>query len=237
MAEMVPVGVASAGWGISSCVYRCSIPALRVLRTGWAHPIRNSVAADGRIKMVIPPELERIWFVDDSHKRFPDRFESISYLNLPAVLIEIPISLPTTWPESWRPKWAWALGLDGFRALSWPLWALPFWFFSGRGIDSYFRNGFHISAFEAFAMGLLSAAIAVATIGIAACVPSRDDEAYMRWMVVFCAMWFAFGVICQLAWWRQRRYRRAVAETRARAEQTPPVSPLERSPMQSNRAR
>jgi hypothetical protein len=208
------------------------IPALHVLRKGWAHPIQSSRAVDGRLTMLIPPELARIWLADETRKRFPDRFEAISYLNLPAVLVEILISLPTTWPDSWSPHWAWALGLDGFRAVSWPLWALPFWFFSGRGMDSFFRDEVRISAFEAFSMGLFSAAIAVATIGIATCAPFRKDEAYMRWMIVPCAMWVGFGVICQLAWWRHWRAHRVATEIPAKTERTPPALPPERSQTQ-----
>jgi hypothetical protein len=194
------------------------VSTLHLLRIGWDHPIRRSIGADGRINLVIPSEAEKFWLADEVHKRFPNSFESISYLNLPAVLVEIGISLPTTWPDSWTPSWALVIGLDGFRALSWPLWALPFWFSSGRGVDSYFRNGFNISAFEAFVMALLSAAITVATIGIAVCAPLRDDESYMRWGVVPCAMWIAFGVICQLAWWRQRSVRRAPPEIQSTTE-------------------
>jgi hypothetical protein len=139
--------------------------------------------------------------------RFPTQFEDVWYLNVPAMLVEIGISLPTSWPESYRPAWAWPIGLDGFRALTWPVWAVPFWFLAGRGIDSFFGRG-HISAVEAFFMGLLGLAILLLGLGIALSEPSSLHPGYEAWMAAPAAMWFAFGVLCQMAWWFQRKGRK-----------------------------
>lgn len=114
-------------------------PAFRALR----NPPPLFRAPDGRIVIDMRIPAARPWAELDMAKRFPSRFEDVFYLNMPASLVEIGISLPTSWPESYRPGWAWPLGLYGFRAITWPIWALPFWFFAGRGIDSVFR-GKHI---------------------------------------------------------------------------------------------
>jgi hypothetical protein len=147
--------------------------------------------------------------LEEGGPRFPTRFESIAWLNLPGILVEIPLSLPTTWPDSYFPHWAWPIDLDGFRALSWPVWALPFWFGAGRGLDNLEGYG-NITAAEAFLMGLLS--VAMALCAIAASLAGSDPSLhppYERWALLPIAMWFTFGAICQLAWWRQRRHTRS----------------------------
>jgi len=124
-------------------------PALRMLR----NPPQFSRGADGKFVIDLRNPAVQEWLAE-GRPRFPSRFEDVWYLNMPACLVEIGISLPTSWPESYRPKWSWPVGLDGFRALSWPVWALPFWFFAGRGIDSLLHER-AISAFESFFLGVV----------------------------------------------------------------------------------
>jgi hypothetical protein len=164
------------------------------------HPPKLCRAADGKIVIDLRDPAVKQW-MQQGGPRFPTRFEDIYYLNVPAMLVEIGISLPTSWPESYRPAWAWPIGLDGFRALTWPIWALPFWFFAGRGIDSFFQRG-RISAAEAVLMGLLGAAIALFGTGLALSEPTELHPGYEAWIAAPAAMWFAFGVMCPMA----RRY-------------------------------
>ncbi|HTW46509.1 MAG TPA: hypothetical protein VMD92_01100 [Acidobacteriaceae bacterium] len=171
------------------------------------HLFRNP---DGKIILDLRNPAVARW-LQEGGPHFPTRFEDIYYLNVPAMLVEIGISLPTSWPESYRPAWAWPIGLDGFRALTWPIWALPFWFFAGRGIDSFTGRG-QISAIEAFFMGLLGFAVAFLGLGIVLSEPSSLHPGYEAWMAAPAAMWSAFGVVCQMAWWLQRKNRRERAE-------------------------
>ena len=173
-------------------------PAFRMLR----NPPQFLRAADGGVVIDLRNPAIQQWLAEGG-PRFPSRFEDVWYLNMPACLVEIGISLPTSWPESYRPHWSWAVGLDGFRALTWPIWALPFWLFAGRGIDSLFQ-GRSISAFEAFFMGLVGFCFGLLAV-ILACNPGRFDDAYMRWIALPGLMWIAFSVICLVAWWKQRR--------------------------------
>jgi len=153
----------------------------------------------------------RRWF--DHGSRFPSHFEDVYYLNIPAILIEIPISLPTSWPDSYRPSWAWPLGLDGFRAITWPIWALPFWFFAGRGVDTLTKRG-HVTAGETFLMGFLALAMLLfAAADLFAGSDRSIHQPYEQWALLPIAMWIAFGIICQIAWWRQRRDRTRAAVT------------------------
>lgn len=177
-------------------------PAFRLLQ----NPPRLSRAADGKIVIDLRNPAVQLWLAEGG-PRFPSRFEDVWYLNIPGAVAEIGISLPTSWPESYSPGWAWPLGLDGFRALTWPIWALPFWFLAGRGIDSRFHAK-HISAFEAFFMAAVGLSIGVLAVAIA-CDPGEFGEPYMRWVALPGAMWIAFSVICLIAWWKERRARRS----------------------------
>lgn len=167
-------------------------------------------AANGKIVVNMKDPAAARWLREPG-PRFPSRFQDVYFLNIPGMLIEIVVSLPTTWPDSYRPSWAWPIGLDGFRALTWPIWALPFWFVSGRGLDSLL-NRVHISAFEAFLMGLLSSLILIAVIGIASCARPDPEERYIEWAILPCLLWIGFGLVCQIAWWRQRRGHRNIGQ-------------------------
>ena len=169
------------------------------------NPPQLSRTAQGKIVLDLRNPAVQQWLAE-SEPRFPSRFEDVSYLNLPGTVVEIGISLPTSWPQSYRPHWSSPIGLDGFRALTWPIWALPFWFFAGRGIDSLFRRK-HISAFEAFFMGAIGLCWGFVALGIA-CDPG-EFEPYMRWVALPGVMWIVFSVICLIAWWKQRRARRS----------------------------
>lgn len=58
----------------------------------------------------------------------------IAALNMPAYFIEFVVSLPISWPSSWHPE---GMIPDVWRALSFPFFALPAWWFAGRGIDAF----------------------------------------------------------------------------------------------------
>lgn len=174
------------------------------------HPPQLFRNSDGKIIIDMRDPAVARW-LQEGGPRFPSRFEDIYYLNVPAILIEIGYSLPTSWPQSYRPHWAWPIGLDGFRALTWPIWALPFWWMAGRGIDSYF-HGRRISAFEAFLMALLGIFVFLVGAVVAFSESSSPPLSYEAWIALPAAMWLAFGVLCQMAWWLQRRNRKKLKE-------------------------
>ncbi len=165
-------------------------------------------ATTGKIIIDMADPAVQRWLAE-RRPRFPSRFEDVWYLNVPALLVEIAIDLPTAWPDYYRPAWSWPLGLDGYRALTWPIWALPLWFFAGRGLDSLFRR-YKITGAEAFFIGSFSFLIALFTILAVICGGLQSvDERYQIWELLPLAMWFGFGVICQIAWWRQRKEHKA----------------------------
>jgi hypothetical protein len=171
-------------------------PAFHLLR----HPPQLCRTAAGEIVYDMRDPAVRRWLNKDISP-FPPRFDDVWYLNFPGAAGEVALSLKAKWAHPYFPAWSWRVGTSGFFALTWPIWALPFWFAAGRGLDGFFRDG-RISALEAFVMGAQSLPMGlVVMIALLA-----SDRAYQRWAVAPAAMWLAFGVICQIAWWRQRRH-------------------------------
>lgn len=180
-------------------------PAVQLMRS----PPRFYRLPNGKFTIDMRNPAVQRWLADGG-PRFPSRFEDVWYLNFPAILLEMPTGLLATAVRGdYRPAWTWPLGPDGYRALTLPTFALPFWFLAGRGIDALGKRG-RTTAFEAFLMGFIGLAMLLSA---AAFLFSGSDPslhpAYEQWAQVPIAMWFAFGVICQIAWWRQRAERKA----------------------------
>lgn len=96
------------------------------------------------------------------------------------------------------------------RSLMWPILCLPFWWLAGRGVDGFLAslqisNKPSIRGFEAWAMALLGACIMILGTGLAFMSNAEEDGLTMRWLLVPGVIWFAFGIISWLAWWRQRK--------------------------------
>lgn len=59
----------------------------------------------------------------------------VAATNLPGFVGELLISRSTkTWPMSWHPA---SIMLDSWRAISYPILCLPFWWFAGLGLDGF----------------------------------------------------------------------------------------------------
>jgi hypothetical protein len=80
--------------------------------------------------MTMPYETARRFVLEGAALRAS---HLISALNMPAFFVDVLISLPTSWPDSWKPH---GMILDVWRGFAFPFFALPAWWFAGRGIDS-----------------------------------------------------------------------------------------------------
>jgi hypothetical protein len=167
------------------------------------HPPRLCRDASGKTVLDMSDPAAQQWKNKEA-PRFTLQFAGVAYLNAPGILAELGISSATTWPHVYQPDWSWPIGLAGFCALTWPIWALPFWVAAGRGIDGLFRRC-RITALEAFVMGALSLLIVIVVPWAGFGESVAPEGPFRRWSLVPLAMWFAFGVICQVAWWLQRR--------------------------------
>lgn len=127
----------------------------------------------------------------------------LTAVNLPGMLVEVLSSLRTTWPESWHPA---ALELFSWRALVYPLYALPAWWFAGLSLDALFgRRKMHWLPM-ALALGLFAFCTLMA--GVAPFIGElRTSEDFS--LASGMGLWAVLFGIAPLAWWRQRSRRAA----------------------------
>ena len=161
-------------------------------------------------------QFQMVIITTEPNPWFRSRYEAIGLLNFPgmfgAVLID---RLTPAWPYDWTPAWTEPLGMWGWRALSWPVFDLPFWWLAGRGLDAFISSlnannvNCRIRWFEGWGFAILGTIIAIFCAGLSLMPDPRGDFPEMRWQFLPGIMWFVFGLISLLAWWRQRRARGA----------------------------
>ena len=126
------------------------------------------------------------------------------------MLVELAVDLPTTWPDSWYPSFPYPFGdLWFWRAVSWPIYALPLWWLGGRAIDSL-RKGNplftpRIHLFEAIIMGSIGTLTGIVGVGLFFTDESGSPRDGMKWVVVPSLLWLGLGILSIVAWIRQRR--------------------------------
>lgn len=141
----------------------------------------------------------------------PDPLKAVALLNIPSMFGEMAISLPTTWPESWHPNLSFPFdGLWFWRAITWPIYALPLWWLGGRTIDALRDRGRfpfrpRIRLVEAIAMGLIGAFSCILGIGLLLDSDPDGLRDGMRWVFVPALLWFSFGLLSVIAWVKQKR--------------------------------
>ncbi len=146
----------------------------------------------------------------DRHRTLPDPLQISAFLNMPALLVEILVSLPTTWPDSWYPMLPFPFGdLFFWRAISWPIYALPLWSLAGRALDAL-RRGEHspsrpITLFEVILMGAIGALSAVCGMGISLTEDPEGLHAGLRWLWLPGLLWLSLGILPAIARRRQRK--------------------------------
>jgi len=124
--------------------------------------------------------------------------KTITAINMPGTFGEILVSLPTSWPESWRPA---ALPLFSWRAFSFPFFALPAWWFAGRGLDALL--GWRQPRWWTLLIGtLLCAGFLTLVLGFRFGL-SAQDRADIGWVLVGCALWTALLAPFPAVWIRQ----------------------------------
>jgi len=128
----------------------------------------------------------------------------ITALNIPGVAVELLIDLPLTFPESWHPA---HLDLFEWRALVFPFYCLPFWWFAGLGIDGLLRK--RILRWFALMPGTLLAAFFLtgALAGIfGTTAADRGDSKYDA-MMCGVLLWTLLFAGFPASWIRNRRFR------------------------------
>jgi hypothetical protein len=126
----------------------------------------------------------------------------IAALNTPAFLIEFLISIPISWPSSWHPE---GMTPDVWRALSFPFFALPAWWFAGRSIDACLLRQRPNWAITVIAI-LFSTLFVILFCGLrfGLSTPERDGVTFPLWGF---PLWAALFAVYPAAWIRSRRRR------------------------------
>lgn len=124
----------------------------------------------------------------------------ISALNMPAFFVEVLISLPTSWPDSWRPH---GMILDVWRGFAFPFFALPAWWFVGRGIDSLML-GQKPRTVATVTSAVLCIGFIVIFCGLRFALTSSELEGE-TWPLWGLALWAVLFSAFPAAWIRSRR--------------------------------
>ena len=126
---------------------------------------------------------------------------SIQALNLPAFSVELLVDRSTrAWPSTWTPS-----GMDFFtwRALVFPIYCLPFWYFVGLGLESL--SGRRKLKWPALLLGtLLWGFFLFLVLGLRFGLSAEDrgDIVYAFWGFY---LWVVLFSVFPIAWVRQRR--------------------------------
>ena len=115
----------------------------------------------------------------------------LTALNLPAFIVELLLSV-RTWPTTWQPS---GFTLWGWRALTFPIFALPAWYYIGVGIDGLLGSvGLHV--WNAIVSSLFAAACAILGGGLTVALPAADREPGLKWITAGFMLWaLLFGTV------------------------------------------
>ena len=163
----------------------------------------------GRYTTTIPRER---WLAFALESASVQCSRAITGSNIPGTAGEVLISLPTSWPESWHPD---GLTLPAWRAVTWPLFCLPAWWFVGRGLDGLL-GGRRLHWVSLVTGSILCVFFAVLFIGLRVTLEANDRAD--PW--VFCGLGFwavAFG-LPPFAWVKQWRRKRSARMSQAVAD-------------------
>lgn len=141
-------------------------------------------------------------------------------INSPVVLVQMPYILLNPDKMEWVPE---GMSTDVWRALSWPVIGMAFWWSASRGLRALF--GFRrfgpvprLSIIEAVLAASLVICGIGATVGIATTThDDRVDAPFMALLAGFC-IWGMLGGAMLTAWilqWRARRGRKRVSAAAA----------------------
>jgi hypothetical protein len=162
------------------------------------------VVINGDLMMVTPPSSLILWTHDADNA-----FEMVSAFNAPSLIFQIPSIVLSQDRKDWHPE---SIDFKAWRAITWPLLALPFWWMAGRGLEAIFAAkrkiiepaiGWTTTTISFFLMAAGSAL----GIGFLFAGPDRHDL-HLQVFVAGCVMWgvlASFTVVARLAQWRLRR--------------------------------
>jgi hypothetical protein len=154
----------------------------------------------GNFTMMVPRSR---FFAVALHSGTFESSHTITALNVPSIFVELPITLATRSQSVWHPYF---YMLDDWRALVWPIYCLPFWWFAGTGLDA-------LSGRKPLRWGiLLGGTLFFILFALMFCLlqfgesPSERSETIVPiWGCAFWAYLFAFMPAAWIRQWRMRK--------------------------------
>jgi hypothetical protein len=169
-------------------------------------PIRLTVIH--ALHITLPPIIEQT-MVADCLRWSPKQdffLSSVIALNIPAGLIQLPYAMNTPTKREWSPK-----GMNDliWRAVTWPILCLPFWWIAGRAIDALSAEKYRfvkprIGLMET-AIGSIWAAVgALLFLGFLIAAGVKKDPGLTR-IAAAGGLWTLLGALSLIARFRQKR--------------------------------
>jgi hypothetical protein len=126
----------------------------------------------------------------------------IGALNIPAIAIDLLVDLATTFPESWHPA---LLTVFQWRAICYPFFSLPFWWFAGVGVDGLLRRRV-LRWFSLVPGTLLAALFLIGLAGETFGLPPNDRKGTLYFaMMSGILLWALLFAAFPASWIRNRR--------------------------------
>jgi hypothetical protein len=162
-----------------------------------AHGSPTAHIGSGQFAMQIPRQ-HFLWFAfwaATTHSA-----HAITAINVPGTIPEVLLSLPTSWPTSWRPA---GLTLDSWRAVIFPFFCLPAWWFAGLGLDSLLgRRQLH---WATFLLGTIFSLLFITLFLGFRFGMSASERIGINWVLWGLGLWALLFATFPCAWLRQRR--------------------------------
>jgi hypothetical protein len=133
---------------------------------------------------------------------------SVAALNLPAGLVQLPYAMFNTTKRDWMPA---EMDFRIWRAVTWPLLCVPFWWIAGRAIDALTRLKHRlvtpiIGWTETIIGFVLMAACGTGFFGLLFGLPKEDRTLELTRFVAGCGLWALLGGLSVVARFRQWRF-------------------------------
>jgi hypothetical protein len=169
-----------------------------------APPVNFTLNADGKLDLPSDPQFQKRISAQEN------ALDMVGLFNLPAVLVQIPYITFNESHREWMPGFIPSFAFRSWRAISWPLLALPFWWMAGRGVEALAaarrklvvpRIGW-ASTLISFLIMAGGTTLAVGFVFFAG--PDRADP-QLRLLATASGMWGVLGsltVVAKLAQWR-----------------------------------
>jgi hypothetical protein len=134
--------------------------------------------------------------------------QTVSAINLPAGLLQLPSIIFTADHREWMPP---GMDFQVWRAITWPILGMPFWWIAGRGADALVAARRHTLAprivwVETVIGFLFMAAGATAVIGVE--FFSGSDRNDLQSLAAVSGLWAVLGgfsVAAKIVQWRLRK--------------------------------